>query len=95
MSPLSKVLFLLATVLLVINFNIYSIEGSRVLIIKEGLNLYLESSLQRNKPPSPNPTEPGSINQKNFAGGHTKYIPHHHDPHPCAPTKPRDGSALA
>ena len=96
--PISKVLFwLLVTVLVAININIHSIEGGRVLVMKEGLNMYLESSLQKgeDKPPSPNPIEPRSINQRNFAGGHTKFNHHYdrHDPH--APTKPRDVSALA
>ena len=90
MRHLSKVLLILVTVLLVINISIHSVEGGRVLIIKEGINLYLESSLKGMKPPSPNPTEPSStINQRNFAGGRTKFLPHH----PPAPTEPRYGSA--
>ena len=92
----SKVLLLLITVLVVININIHSVEGGRVLMMKKDLNLYLESSLQKNKPPSPNRTEPGSINEKNFAGYRTKFSPNHHDDHHYRElTKPRDGSAWA
>ncbi|PON60192.1 hypothetical protein PanWU01x14_155170 [Parasponia andersonii] len=87
MKNLSKVLLLLATVLVVINLSIGSVEGGRVLMMKEDVNLYLESSLQRggNNPPSPNPTNPASINGKKFAGGPTKFVRRHN---PCALTQP-------
>ena len=96
MSPLRKMLLLLATVLVLINFNIDSIEGGRVLIIKKNnLNLYLESSLQRDARPAPNPKDPGSINQRNFAGGHTKSVPPpDHDHHAGAPIEPRHDALL-
>ncbi|PON62573.1 hypothetical protein PanWU01x14_136880, partial [Parasponia andersonii] len=87
MRHLSKVLLLLATVLVVMSFNLHSVEGGRVLMMKENHdnNLFLESWLQRggNVSPSPNPRippkhgdrtiHPGSIKQRNFAGGHTKF----------------------
>ncbi|PON62577.1 hypothetical protein PanWU01x14_136920, partial [Parasponia andersonii] len=73
------------------SFNLHSVEGGRVLMMKENHdnNLFLESWLQRgeNTTPSPDPRippkqeeqtiDPASINQRNFAGG-----PYNHNDHP-------------
>ncbi|KAM6565190.1 hypothetical protein CsatB_025188 [Cannabis sativa] len=78
---------------IIMNINIGFSEGGRVMIIIRDINYddvnnnnnhnnninILRSSLQAglNKPPSPNPTQPASINQRNFAGAR---LPGRHAP---------------